>query len=247
MYILSSPARLAKLLTSIKVPYTDRPLSPIDVAKEIRTMLEDLGGDHNELVRRLPIEQDVTNQFLRLLNLPLQMREMVVWGESRHETGAIGFSVASKIASLNNHDDMLKVAGTITEMSRPVTKEEIKGILSLKKSDPNKPIDECMSEVLNVTRPVTITHYVFLGGLDMSISRSLDLCARKSGKSAHDLAADMLSTVFPTNSLKGVRVFSDCMRLSLTRQGQDFIYEYAKSHDVSIRNVLDHMLSSEGL
>lgn len=247
MYILNSPARLAKLLVSIKVPGTNRPLSPVDVAKEIHMMLKDLDGDRNELIKRLPIEQDVTNQFLRLLNLPPQIRGMVVWGESKHETGAIGFSVASRIASLDGPNDMLKVAGTITEMPRPVTKEEIKGILSLKKNNPDKPIEECLSEVLNVTRPVVITHHIFLSGLDPNIAGSIKRRAHKSGKNMHDLASSALRRVFPDDSLKSAKVFSDCIRLSLTEKGADFISEYSESHGIPMQEALNHMLGSEEL
>lgn len=247
MQILDSPARLAKLLVSIKVPHNNRPLSPVDVAQDIHSMLEDLGGDRNELVKRLPIKLDITKEFLRLLKLPPQLRGMVVWGESKSETGAIGFSVASRIASLNDHDDMLKMAGTITEMSRPVTKEEIKSILSLKKHNPDKPIEECLSEVLNVMRPVTITHYIFLSGLDADIKKSIDLRARESRQSIHDLAANTLRRLFPPDSLKSAKLFSDCIRLSLTRDGADFIQAYSRSKDILMQGALNHMMRSEGL
>ena len=247
MSVLDSPGRLARLLLSVNVSGTDRPLSPLDVATEIHTMMTDLGGDRDELVRRLPIGQDLTRQFLRLLDLPPQIRGMVVWGESRHETGAIGFSVASRIASLNEPDDMLSVVGAITEMPRPVTAEEIKGIVSLKKSNHDKPIEECLSEVLNVTRPVTIIHHMFLSGLDPDIARSLKRRARASGKSAHELAADSLRRVFPSDLLKGARVFSDCIRLSLARNGTDFISGYSESRGIPMQEALNHMLGSEGL
>lgn len=247
MSVLDSPGRLAKLLLSVNVPGTARPLSPPDVATEIHKLLTDLGDDRDELVRRLPIGQDLTRQFLRLLDLPPQIRGMVVWGESRHETGAIGFSVASRIASLNDHDDMLRVAGTITEMPRPVTAEEIKGIVSLKKRNPDKAIEECLSEVLNVTRPVTITHHMFLSGLDPDIVRSLKRRARESDKSPHELAADSLRRVFPSDLLKSVRVFSDCIRLSLARNGTDFISKYSESRGIPMQEALNHMLGSERL
>ena len=137
MYILNNPARLAKLLASLNVPNNlNRPLSPMDVAREIKTLQKDLNNDQNELVKRLPIEQDMTKQFLSLLRLPPQVQDMVVWGESKKETGALGFSVAARIAMFDEPQDVLKLVGTVTEMSRPITKEEVKGMLSMEKTQP---------------------------------------------------------------------------------------------------------------
>ena len=247
MPILNSPPRLAKLLASMKVPGTSRPLSPVDVANEINEMRKDLGGNHDELVRRLPIGRDMTNQYLCLLKLPPQVQGMVVWGESKRETSAIGFSVASRIASLDDPGDRLKVISAVAEMQHPVTKEEIGGILSLKKSNPSKPIEECLSEVLNVTRPVVITHHVFLSGLDPVIAESIKRRAHERSESANCLASRILRKAFPGDSLKGVRVFSDCIRLSLTRKGAEFIPKYSKSHDVPMQETLNHMLGSDVL
>ena len=245
MLILDNPSRLANLLGSINVSYVKRPLGPIDVANEINVMLEDLGGDSNELARRLPIEQDMINQFSYLRNLPEKIQGMVVWGASKHETGAIGFSVASKIALLDATEDMEKMAGTITKMPRPVTKEEIKSIVSLKKRNPDKTIDDCLLEVLNVARPTVITHHIFLSGLNPDIARSIKRFADQSGESMHEVALRTLHNVFPEKSLENVKVFSDCIRLALTKKGSDFITEYSESRNVPMQEVLNHMFGLE--
>ena len=245
MYILDNPPRLAKLLTSIKVPGTNRPLSPVDVAREIEMLLKDLGGDESELLRRLPIKQDIMKDFRCLLRLPPEIQGMIVWGRSKHETGGIGFSVASRIASLDRQDDMRTMAGTVADMPRPVTKEEIEGILSLKKNNPDKPIGECLTEVLNVTRPAVIDHYIFLSGLDPNIVRALEQKAHVSVVSTHELASGILRGVFPEGSFKTAKVFSDCIRLSLEKHGSDFISEYSKSHNIPVQRALSHMIGSE--
>lgn len=245
MYILDNPSRLARLLISIKVKEkTNRPLNPVDVAKEIEFLLKDLDGDQNELNKRLPIGHDVTNQFLRLLKLPPVIQGMVVWGESKHETGGIGFSVAARIASLDSQDDMSMMAGTITEMSRPVRKEEIKGILSQKKYNPDKTLEKCLEEVLNVTRPIVIAHYIFLSGLDPNIARSIKQRADKLDEDTHKFTSNILLDIFPKDSFKSAKVFSDCIRLTLDKNGSDFISTYAHSHNIPMQCVLNHMLSS---
>lgn len=245
MYILDKPPRLAKLLVSIKAPGTNRPLSPVDVAREIETMLKDLEGNQNELLRRLPIKQDIMREFRRLLRLPPEIQGMIVWGKSKHETGGIGFSVASRIASLDSRDDMLTMAGTVADMPRPVIKDEIKDILSLKKNNPDKPIGECLTEVLNVMRTTPITHYIFLSGLDPDIVRIMGQKAHGSGVGIHELASGILRGVFPEGSFKSAKVFPDSIRLSLEKHGSDFISEYSKSHDIPMQGALSHMIESE--
>ena len=245
MYILDNPSRLAKLLLSIKVKDTNRPLNPVRVAKEIKVLLEDLGGDQHELIRRLPIKQDMIKEFRLLLRLPPEMQDMIVWGKSKHEAGGIGFSVASRIASLDNQDDMRAMAGTVEYMPRPITKNEITGILRLKKDNPDKPINECLTEVLNVTRPVVISHYIFLSGLNPNIIKTMKQKAYESGVSIHEFASKILRSVFPEDSFKGAKVFSASIRLALTKHGSSFISEYSKSHDIPMQEVLTHMLGSE--
>lgn len=245
MYILDNPFRLAKLLTSIKVQGANRPLSPVDVAREIEIMLDDLAGDQNELLRRLPIKQDVIKEFKSLLRLPPEIQGMVVWGGSKRETGGIVFSVASRIASLDSQDDMRTMAGTVEDMSRPVTKEEIKGILRQKRDNPDKPINECLTEVLNVTRPVVITHYIFLSGLDPDIIQAMKQKAHESGADIHEFASKILSCVFPEGSFKSAKVFSDSIRLALAKHGSNFISEYSKSHAIPMQRALGHMIGSE--
>ena len=147
MHILNNPTRLAKLLVSINVPNNlGRPLSPMDVAREIEMLQKDLDNDQNELVKRLPIKQDMIKQFQSLLKLPPQVQDMIVWGESKRETGALGFSVAARIAMFNNPSDVLKLVGTVTEMSHSVTKDEVKNILSMKRRNPNISIEDCLLE-----------------------------------------------------------------------------------------------------
>ena len=245
MYILNNPPRLAKLLASIKVNYKIRPLSPIDVSKEINIMLKDLEGDEKELHRRLPITQDMTRQYNRLLRLPPEIQGMVIWGDSNHDTGEIGFSVATRIASLKNQDDMRMMAGTITEMARPITTNEINEILSLKNNNPNKTLKECLEEVITAVRVTVITHYIFLSGLDPDIAKSLKMHANNANEDVHKFTSKILSSIFPEGSFKSSKVFADCIRLTLGKHGSDFISTYARSHNIPIQKVLNHMLDSK--
>lgn len=247
MHILNNPTRLAKLLVSINVPNNlGRPLSPMDVAREIEMLQKDLDNDQNELVKRLPIKQDMIKQFQSLLKLPPQVQDMIVWGESKRETGALGFSVAARIAMFNNPSDVLKLVGTVTEMSHSVTKDEVKNILSMKRRNPNISIEDCLLEILNISRPITIIHYMFISGLNPDIIQVLKKSSQELNQDIHQFAANVLCTIFPERSVEKVKIFADCARLSLAEEGMNFIAKYSKSHNILRQNVLNHMFTLKG-
>ena len=247
MHVINNPVRLAKLLASINVPKnSDRPLSPIDVAREIEALQKDLNNNQGELVKRLPIKPDMIKQFQSLLRLPPQIQDMVVWGGTRSKTGVLGFSVAAKIVMFDNPKDVLKLAGTVTGISRPLTKENVKHMLSMKKHNPDTTIDECISEILNVTRPITITHYMFVSGLDSNIVQVLKKVSQESNQDVNQFAADTLRKIFPKECVENVKIFTDYARLSLTKEGTNFITKYSTSHNILRQNVLNHMFESGG-
>ena len=244
MLLLNNPQRLAKLLASLNVQGSNRPLSPVEVANEIKALQEDLGGDFKETIKRLPVSAEIAKQFMQIMALPSKIQDVIVWGESSKKDGSIGFSVAAKMAKLSNHNDILKLAGTILDMPRPVTKEELKGLLSLKKRNPDKSIDECISEVLNVTREFTVQHFLFISKINSSIASAL--IPSESGRDAHGEALAILKGSFPQGTLKDVKVSNERVRLALDEAGWKFIAEYSGRHNLPRQDVVDHMLKSAG-
>lgn len=244
MNVLNNPRRLAKLLASLNVSGTDRPLSPVEVASEINAIRDDLGGDLKEVVRRLPVSLDIVKEFLYLMKLPPEIQDVVSWGESRKGDGTLGFSTAAKVARLKDHGDILKLAGTILDMPRPVTKEEVKGVLSLKRRIPKKPINECIMEVLNVTRQTTIHHFMFISRIKPSV---VELLSKTDP--THSLQDKMLSILkgsFPTETLKNIKVSDDRIRLVLEKEGWEFIAVYAERNGLLRQDVITHMIETEG-
>lgn len=245
MQVLNNPQRLAKLLASLNVSGSNRPLSPVEVANEINTMCDDLNGNLKEVIKRLPVSNDIVKEFLCLRKLPMEIQDMVTWGESSKAYGSIGFSAAAKMSRLKNHEDVLKLAGTILDMSRPVTKEEIKEVLSLKKRIPNKPIDECITEVLDVTRQTTIHHFLFISGIKPDVVTALS--KNKYGDSLQGIVLSILKDKFPSETLKNAKVSSNRVRLVLEKEGWEFIEVYAERYGLLRQDVVTHMLESAGI
>ncbi len=241
MSILQSPKRLAKLLASINVSYSERPISPIQVAEEIGELLKELNGDKNELKKRLPLSQGIIDGFLRLLNLPGKIQDIIVWGESNKNTGEISFSAASYICKLENSEDVLKLVGAMHDLDRPITKEEIKDIISLKKHNSGKPIENCINEVLGVTRPTVIQHFLFISGIDPSIVNELKAESQKNNMKLDDCGINVLSKLFPSGSLKGVKIHDDYLQLHLSEDGRNFMRRYGDSNNISRKDIINHM------
>ena len=245
MSILDDPLRLAKLLVSINMPSSVRPLGPVDTALEISKVLKDLKGDRKELVKRLPISNEIIKQFLDLLKLPAEVQDMVTWGKSKPEIGSIGFSVASRISNFEPQD-IRKIVGTILENPHPIKKDEIKGILSMKKYNPEKSIDECISEVLNVTRPHILHHFVFISGLKPNIAKNLKKSSVALNQNTHEFASSILRRIFPHESLQSIKVFEDCVRILLSKDGRDYITKYSIFHGILRKDAINHIFESEG-
>ncbi|MGY5147881.1 MAG: hypothetical protein ACW9W4_07780 [Candidatus Nitrosopumilus sp. bin_7KS] len=246
MSLLKNPKRLAKLLASVNVTHSDRPLGPIDTAEEIKELLSELHNDKNELVNRLPISLDMVKAFLRLLELPMEIQDIVIWGQSKQDTGEISFTSAQELVKLNSSEDILKLVSAIHSVPRPVTKDEVKGIISLKNRNSKKTIDDCITEVLNVTRPVVIQHFLFISGIQPSIVQSLKIASEKSSKNLNEFALEIISKVFPSQSVKGIKVHDDYVRLSLSKDGREFIRSYIDKNNLLRKDLIDDIFSKEG-
>jgi hypothetical protein len=246
MTLLQNPKRLAKLLASVNVSHSDRPLGPLDVAEEISQMSSELNDDKKELENRLPIKSDMIKAFLRLLQLPPEIQDIVIWGQSNKETGEISFTSAQELVKLKNSDDILKLVGAIHSVPRPVSKNEIIGIVSLKNKNEQKTIDDCIEEVLNVTRPMVIQHFLFISGIQPSIVQSLRQTSEEKNIELNELATEIISKKFPSNSVKSMKVHDDYVRLNLSKEGKKFIKEYSDSNNLLRKDVVDDVFSSEG-
>ena len=124
--IFKDPKRLARLLASIKVNYSEgRPLSPVEVAKELQSVCQnELGGDKAEAQRRFDLHASMWSGFERLLTLAPEIQDMVIWGASEENLG-LGFTVSHFMAKFKP-EDQSAIIDASWEHDRPIRKEELK-------------------------------------------------------------------------------------------------------------------------
>lgn len=225
---------------SIKVDYSDRPLTPIEVAEDISELKRELNDDYKQLQKRLPIKKDMIKNFERLLLLPKEIQDSISFGDSR-SGGVLSFSTAAAIARLDDRDDMVILGLAVIDLPRPIRQTEVKDIISLKKKNKDKEIEDCISEILKITRPKVIRRYIFISGLKKAIIARLKFKAKKEHKKLDDVALEILSSYFSKDEAKSVNVFSDFMRISLSKEGHDRLHRIPKEKEILLKDVVNYI------
>ena len=63
----------------------------------------------------------------------------------------------------------------------------------------------------------------------------------------NEFAIKIISKKFPSDSVKGIKVHDDYVRLNLSKEGKTFIKEYSDSNNLLRKDVIDHIFSNEDL
>lgn len=145
---------------------TGRPLSPVEVA-ELVDRARASGNTMAECAREIRIDETGLGRFLRLLDLPEDLRHLVDWGSGRD---VLGFSAAVELVRIRNTDAMREVANAVLESGLD-SKETRQVVQLLERS--GRPPDEVIREVIRM-RPVIERRYVFIGSvIEESLSAAL--------------------------------------------------------------------------
>jgi hypothetical protein len=139
------------------------------------------------------------------------------------------------------------LVGAVHSISRPVRKDEVKGIISLKTRNLEKTIEECITEVLNVTRTEIIKHYIFISGINPVIVQALKNTSIKNNENLNEFALSIISKKFPVNSVKNVKLYDDYIRISFTKEGRDYVSSYSNSNNLLRQDVINHIFTDVGL
>ena len=161
-----------------------RPLSPVEVA-ELVDRARASGNTLAECAREIRIDESGLLRFLRLLELPADLRHLVDWGGGR---GVLGFSGAVELVRIGDIDAMAIVAKAVLKSG--LSSKETRQVVQLLERSNRQP-DEVIREVLGM-RPVVERRYVFIGSV---IEDTLSLALAKRTQHERDglLEAAMVS------------------------------------------------------
>jgi hypothetical protein len=210
-----------KLLLSVGSHQATRPLSPVEVAQAVQASL-DAGSTLQEIAEFLHLETtSELTKFVRLLRLSPEVRHLVDWGRPK---SAIGFTVASEIARLDDPDEQMQLSQAALE--HQIGRSEMQQIMQLHKRS-GKSLGECVAEIMQL-RPRVQRIHVFLGAVtSANVSQRLS----KMSQAERDRALQSAVTrAFPRMKRFGARLGperftitgDDGVSAELVQEGKDF-------------------------
>ena len=152
-----SEAEYQGLLLSVGTHRSDRPLSPIEVA-ELLGKAVTAGVTRTECAQALDIGPSQVSAFLSLLELTPEIRHIADWRGST--AASVAFSTMAEIRRLRHEDQIVAAKAALTH--KLTWKEAVQLVQIALRS--GKPIEECLSQVLNL-RPQIITYHLFVGAV----------------------------------------------------------------------------------
>jgi len=203
-----SPEEKGKLLASIKTHRKERPLDPITVAEILGHTPSD-----SELAKRLGSSPHLVGMFKSLLSLPQDIQPYVKW------TGGISFDKAQRIASLRDIISQQFLSKAILAEPNTFTAPTVSKIVALKNNNKNMPIEDCVQRVLK-SRPIVENRYIFVTGIEKSLSEAVSNRAAEQGISSVDLLKGILRQSLPSDeSLLSAVTHDGSILLTLTVDG----------------------------
>ncbi len=134
-----------------------RPLSPVEVGTLLRRACD---GGHTlaECAEVIRIDGTGLARFLRILELPEELRHLVDWGGGSE---AIGFSCAAELVRVGGEENQRVVGKAVLEHG--LSSKEVRQVGQLVRRS-GRSVDVCLREVLGM-RPRVEKRYVFIGSV----------------------------------------------------------------------------------
>ena len=133
-----------------------RPLSPIEVGLLLQKARWE-GISLEECAKAIQLDgTGHIGRFLRILDLPEEIRHLIDWGSGRT---FVGFTSAVELTRLKDTSDQRDVAEAV--LSGGLTSKEVRQVVQLRDRS-KRTIEACLEEVLNM-RPMVEKRYIFIG------------------------------------------------------------------------------------
>ena len=224
--VTPSPALLASLGTHRRY----RPLTPVEVARELQNFLE------RGRPEQLPVGKEIIRAFLSLLTLPDSVQRMLGWGGVGK--AEIGMDSGYRISMLKRVGDQEILAKAILE--RELTSKEVRRIVRHRNRHREKSIGDCIETVVAM-RPVK--RHLFITQLSGEALKRLEQEAEMRKTSAANLLREILSEELPSGSLISMTLREDFVTLLLEKEGNQALLRGVKESGVSLKDAVDVIVS----
>lgn len=244
MGIFNDPKRLAKLISSFKVPEKDRQLSPVVAAKWLKEGEDEL-GNAQEVMDRVDLKRSMWDGFKKLLTIDEDIENGIKWGESNPETMEIGMSAARAITSFERSEQIVLI-NAMWDHEKPFGYDLLLRIKSYYKSHPEKSLDDSIDHILKLDRPKKTIISIFISGLKDSIYENLVVKSTEKNIPLDDFVKQILSKQLSENSITSVKTRKNLVRIVFSEKGKKDFNKMANSKGVSKNDIVNHIFESEG-
>ena len=239
---------LALMYASIGTHRSKRPLSPIEVSRNLEVMKEELDDKtHKQLAKRFQCSQITIKQFIDLLKAPKRYED--VWGWGMSKGGRISWSqfreacycYGKKIITEDEFGAL--VSGVLNGQIDP---SDVREIVRLKNKNPGKSFKECCIEIHNLV-PETIKSFLFIADLDRYVLESIRIRAHRASLPEEKEAEHVLSKHLGAEHVEGVTIENDKhIKIALTEQGRKNLGSVAQNDGKTLVDVVNHIFTKSG-
>ena len=143
-------------------------------------------------------------------------------------------------------EEQIKLVSASWTYQKPLTADDMKDIYSYKLNNPQKTIDDCISDVFHVnhkSEPIQI----FISGLKETIYENLKKESEKKNIPLKDFTKEVFSRHFSEDSIINVNPRSTFIRITFSKKGKIEFEELVKKQTkVSRNDFVNYIFTEEG-
>jgi hypothetical protein len=207
--------KAARIILSIGSHRKERVLDPIAVAEELQELCKNI--PRREVARRLKIADRTLRIYLKLLDLPEPVKELI-------RSRKIGQDFAYRLALLDNPKEQEALGKAILE--NDLTNKEVRGIVqTLRRRNPDMSIDECIQLAIKY-RPRIEEQFLIITKIEPETLQRLEARSRTENIAPAELLRRIVLELIPQGTLSSARFEKGVAMLSVDKQG-DLAYRNA--------------------
>ena len=204
-----------------------RPLSPIEVGVLLQRA-RSAGATVQDCAEFLDLSDSQVIRFLRVVELPVDIRHLVAFGRS--SGSSVGFTTAVQLARLMDADHQRTMAAAV--LARRLQMDEVRQVVQLSQRS-GRTIEQCLQEVLAM-RPTVERRYVFIGAVgDENLEAVLGEMTQAERDAVLNSGLKALDIEGASGRL-GEKLFTlvgdEHLNGTLTRQGKEAIESRLRTH-----------------
>jgi len=230
---LLSEETIKRLILSLKSRKAWRLMDPIEVARNLKILCEHMPQE--EVASKLGISNKGTIWvFLRLLDLPEKVQEYV-------RTGKIGKDTAYRVSLLKDKREQEILADAVLKYN--LSSLEVRGIAqSLKKRNPDLPIEECIRLTLRA-RPGVEEEHIIVTKIQNDTLEALEKKSKENGVPVETLVRKSMSEALPRVSIASLKLVGTTAVMSLGKEDFQLFKKKAEEKKIKLEDLVETLIN----